>query len=514
MWISTWITAHSPFEGSKRVQRSIMTGLVLAIGIAVPAVAAAVNPGSVSYTAGQDGVPLYINYQGYLTDTLGNPLTASMSMTFRIHPDESSPTALYTNTQTVVVDRGVFNVKLPLAAPDTQVFIAGERRWLGLTVNGHTLTPRTEMTSMPYSFHALYGDNADRLDGRHATEFIWNSVGLQSSSNFFISGVGRAQQQFWASANGLSGAPAIAGAVSGNNIGVYGSATQGIGVQAMSDDGHALMAQASEADKFAAWGANAHASGTGVAGSGSNATLYYLTSGTGGAFSSRHVGLFAYATDTTGTGIATMGNHVSDTVYTLADGSGGSFNGTKFGVYGVARNLSGDRAGGYFRTWSQAPAHDSVWTYVGYNYAGTKYNVLGNGLNVEAFDAKDGSRLVFSTAATSPYIEDFGTGRLAGGHCRVNLDPVFMECCNATDASPLMVFVTLNDDCRGVYVKTDERGFDVRELDGGKSTAAFSYRVVGARRGYTDGRLPRSPTGPANRATGIGTSAEPAQPVR
>jgi hypothetical protein len=488
--------------------------LIAVFAALVPVLLLGAIPGSIGITAGQDGVPLYINYQGYLTDTLGNEITATLPMTFRVYPDSSSSSHLYTNSQSVSVARGVFSVKLPLVASDTQLFIPGQRRWLGLTVSGHQLQPRTEMTSMAFSFRTLYADNSDRLDGRHAGEFIWNGTSMQGSSNFYISGVGRAGQQFWATASGLSGSPAIIGSVTGDNVGVWGSAAQGIGVLATSDDGHALMAQADEADEFAAWGANAHASGTGVAGSGSNATLYYLVSGTGGAFSSRHVGLFAYATDTTGTGIATMGNHVSDTVYTLADGSGGSFNGTKFGVYGVARNLSGDRCGGYFRTWSQAPAYDSIWTYIGYNYGGTKYNVLGNGINAEVFETRDGGRLVFAPVTTSPYVEDFGAARLSAGECRVDLDPAFLECCDVTDASPLMVFVTLNDDCRGVFVRTDGFGFDVRELSGGKSASSFSYRVVGSRRGCGTLRLPKAPDAPANRATAIGSGALPERPVR
>ena len=53
----------------------------------------------------------------------------------------------------------------------------------------------------------------------------------------------------------------------------------------------------------------------------------------------------------------------------------------------------------------------------------------------------------------------------------------------------MRVYVTLNDRCRGVYVKKGTTGFDVIELDDGTSNAAFDWRVVAKRRGYEDARM-------------------------
>jgi hypothetical protein len=45
------------------------------------------------------------------------------------------------------------------------------------------------------------------------------------------------------------------------------------------------------------------------------------------------------------------------------------------------------------------------------------------------------------------------------------------------------VFVTPEGDCRGLYVRNRSAArFEVRELAGGKSNVAFSYRIVGRRR--------------------------------
>lgn len=417
-----------------------------------------------------DGVPMFVNYQGYLTDTLGMPVSATLAMRFSIYTDSSGGTLLWSRDLTVPVTQGVFNAKLPLAAGDTSIFMAGQRRWLELRVGSWTLSPRTEITTMAYGLRSVYTDNADMLDSRHGYQYIYNRTSVQPSSNWWISGSGRAEGQLMALA------------------GVYG--------------------QYSDTTSFGVRGHNTHALGTGVAGSGSNDTLYFVRGGSGGAFSCRHIGLFAYAHDTTGTAVAVMGNRISDSVYTLAQGSGGAFNGTAVGVYGLARNLTGDRCGGFFRNMGA----DTCFAYVAYRYSNADYRVLGEGACTGTFDSPEGQRLLFSMESPQMLVEDFGSGRLESGHCRVNLDPALLSGVVADAGNPLRVFVTLNDNCNGVYVKPDGTGFDVYELQNGKSSAQFTWRVVAVRRGYEGVRMPAAPAAPENRATPVHShTAVPAQ---
>uniref|UniRef100_A0A7C4G9K3 Uncharacterized protein n=1 Tax=candidate division WOR-3 bacterium TaxID=2052148 RepID=A0A7C4G9K3_UNCW3 len=418
-----------------------------------------------------DGVPMFINYQGYLTDTLGTPITATLAMRFSIYADSSGGAPLWSrDLSSVSVIQGVFSVKLPLAAGDTSVFMGGQRRWLELRVGTWTLSPRTEITSMAYALRSVYCDNSDMLDGRHAHQFIYNGTSVQPSSNWWITGFGRAEGQLMAFG------------------GVYG--------------------QFSDTGSFGVRGHNVHARGTGVAGSGSGDTLFFLRGGSGGAFSCRRIGLFAYAHDTTGTAIATMGNRISDSVYTLVQGSGGAFNGTTVGVYGLARNLTGDRCGGFFRNMGA----DTCFAYVAYRYSNTDHRVLGEGACTGTFDTPDGRRLLFSMESPLALVEDFGTGRLDGGHCRVDLDSRFLSGILVDAANPLRVFVTLNDNCNGVYVKTDGTGFDVYELQNGKSSAGFNWRAVAVRRGYQGMRMPAAPAALEHRALPVQSSPlHPAQ---
>jgi hypothetical protein len=61
------------------------------------------------------------------------------------------------------------------------------------------------------------------------------------------------------------------------------------------------------------------------------------------------------------------------------------------------------------------------------------------------------------------------------------------------EAHPMKVFIQLNDDCHGVYVRRQAAGFEVRELQGGTSSAGFSYRVVAKRKNFETARLEAAP---------------------
>jgi hypothetical protein len=86
----------------------------------------------------------------------------------------------------------------------------------------------------------------------------------------------------------------------------------------------------------------------------------------------------------------------------------------------------------------------------------------------------------------------------------VELDPLFLDCATVTTDLPLDVFVQLLDDCNGVYVKSDARGFDVYELKDGRSGAGFSYRALACRKGVKHERLPHAPEAPALANDGVG----------
>ncbi len=139
-------------------------------------------------------VPRMLNYQGYLTDTLGIPINDTVSMRFQIYDAENGGDDKWTEIQNnIPIKGGVFHVLLgsEIPIPDS-VFTAGTDRWLELFVEGQLLSPRTRITSVGYAYNATYSDTADYA--RNAdTDNDWSYSTPDSSVLFTASLLGIAR---------------------------------------------------------------------------------------------------------------------------------------------------------------------------------------------------------------------------------------------------------------------------------------------------------------------------------
>lgn len=99
-------------------------------------------------------LPLRINLQGKLTDPAsGAPRNGSFSLTFKIYAAPSGGTALFTESQTVSVDNGVFSTHLGSTALLTPDLFSGASAYLGITVSPDSeMTPRQQLVMSPYAF--------------------------------------------------------------------------------------------------------------------------------------------------------------------------------------------------------------------------------------------------------------------------------------------------------------------------------------------------------------------------
>jgi hypothetical protein len=89
-------------------------------------------------------------------------------------------------------------------------------------------------------------------------------------------------------------------------------------------------------------------------------------------------------------------------------------------------------------------------------------------------------RLLYCMESPELWFEDFGTAKLKRGRAVVKLDADFGKVIKRGDYH---VFFTPRGECRGLYVRSQGgASFEVRELAGGKSSVAFSYRIVGRRK--------------------------------
>jgi hypothetical protein len=78
---------------------------------------------------------------------------------------------------------------------------------------------------------------------------------------------------------------------------------------------------------------------------------------------------------------------------------------------------------------------------------------------------------------TAPQVEDVGEAQLANGRAYVPIDARLADTIDRR--TEYHVFVTPEGDCKGLYVaQKAPGGFAVRELQGGRSTLAFEYRIV------------------------------------
>lgn len=72
-----------------------------------------------------------------------------------------------------------------------------------------------------------------------------------------------------------------------------------------------------------------------------------------------------------------------------------------------------------------------------------------------------------------------GEGVLENGKARIEIDQALIENVQADVNYPMQVMVVMNGDSHGVYVTNKSRyGFVVKELNGGTSSAEFSWYVV------------------------------------
>ncbi len=106
-------------------------------------------------------VPKMINYQGKITRPSGALVDTITTMVFSVYADSTGGTALWTETQTVDVQYGVFSVLLGSVNPILDSVFNGDVRYLGITVVGDSeMTPRKAIVSVGYAYHSGTADTA------------------------------------------------------------------------------------------------------------------------------------------------------------------------------------------------------------------------------------------------------------------------------------------------------------------------------------------------------------------
>jgi len=132
-------------------------------------------------------VPGEINYQGLLLDDLGQPVTGSVDMEFRLYDADTAGTLLWTETHPgVPVADGIYDVALGATTPISASVVAGGAIYLQVSVDGEVMTPRQRLLVVPYALRAEVAETAESIQGQSGDfftqmlqhyEFDGNSIG-------------------------------------------------------------------------------------------------------------------------------------------------------------------------------------------------------------------------------------------------------------------------------------------------------------------------------------------------
>ncbi len=110
-------------------------------------------------SGGFSAVPSTISYQGRLTDAAGTPVNGTVTMVFSIYNAASGGAAIWTETQSVAVSQGIYNVVLGSVIPIGLPFDVNY--YIGLRVGSDAeMTPRQPLTSIGYAFRAEISNSA------------------------------------------------------------------------------------------------------------------------------------------------------------------------------------------------------------------------------------------------------------------------------------------------------------------------------------------------------------------
>ena len=112
-------------------------------------------------TDAQADVPALMSYQGRLQNSGGAPLDGTFSISFTMYDAASGGSAVWTETQSVVVNEGLFIVVLGAVTPTPTDLFSAPVRYLGIKVGADPeMTPRRQIVAAAYARHAQSADVA------------------------------------------------------------------------------------------------------------------------------------------------------------------------------------------------------------------------------------------------------------------------------------------------------------------------------------------------------------------
>lgn len=112
-------------------------------------------------------VPREMNYQGRLTDAVGQPIDSTSDLTFFLYSDSLGAVQLWSETHpSVTIKVGLFTVLLGSINNTFSSHFTGEKRWLGMQLGSGPISSRpVPVVSASYAFRAQKSDTASMASG-------------------------------------------------------------------------------------------------------------------------------------------------------------------------------------------------------------------------------------------------------------------------------------------------------------------------------------------------------------
>jgi hypothetical protein len=457
-------------------------------------------------------VPKKISFQGYVSSLSGNPIQGTHEFTFRIYATQSGGDPLWNDTDTLELDNGQFHAYLGANTPLAVEIFTGSVLWLETAIDGSALPTRQSLASVAYSFRAQNADTAN----------VALSVSNPADNCFWQTD----STNVWRT----SGNVGIGTSTPAYPLDVYGNVR--VGSRAQNNVAFLIEGPNSPTDPNSAQDLRFSFEAAGSAGirayrwAGWDTYLQFLTNDYNQGSDTPQPRMTITGSGLVGIGTANPGcmldiqtpDNLNNGLrlaagqYELFSISNGGivlrpypsdwaspFLIQNYGRGGVARTqiVSTSSMGQNGRPSLDYPdlALQPNGGKVGIGTANptATLHVVGDlcvtGQKNAIVPTSQGMTKVYSEESAEVWFSDYGEGQLEHGQAVVELDPLFLEAVTIDNNSPLKVFISLEDNCKGVYYKPGIKGFDVVELMDGKSNAHFSYRVVAKRKGMENNRL-------------------------